>query len=131
MATGRQVDVPTRDPFDGGRLVVTRLENPATGTAFEGRFGFGWLGELTTDQLDFVGLLLARRNNVQRLASDLGIAYNTARNRLEDIVTALGAAAEDDLAESPAPAGDVRSVLERLAAGEITQDEADALLGPA
>lgn len=117
------VPLPTRDPFGAGELVVTRLESPATGVSIEGRFTLGWLGRLTPEQLDFVGLLLARRNNLQRLATDLGIAYNTARNRFEEIVVALGAPAED-----PPPRPRRTDVLRRVEAGELTPEEAAELL---
>lgn len=125
------VHLPTQDPFSGDPLVVTRLENLATGTSFEGRFGLGWLSRLTTEQLDFVGLLLARRNNVQKLAADIGIAYNTARARFEEIVGAMGGPASDD-ERSATRSGQkppLREVLERLASGEITPEEADRILG--
>jgi hypothetical protein len=114
--------LPTRDPIGGGELVVTRLESPATGVAIEGRFTLGWLSRLTPEQLELVGLLLARRNNLQRLASDLGIAYNTARARFEEIVVALGALPD----ESPRPARS--DVLRRVRAGELAPDEAADLL---
>ena len=121
------IPLPTRDPFgpDGsGELVVTRLESPATGVTIEGRFTLGWLGRLTPEQLDFVGLLLARRNNLQRLASDLDSAYNTARNRFEEIVVALGGTRED----RPTKANRA-DVLRRVEAGELTPEEAATLLG--
>ena len=118
------VPLPTRDPFGPGELVVTRLESPTTGVTIEGRFTLGWLGRLTPEQLELVGLLLVRRNNLQRLATDLGIAYNTARNRFEEIVVALGAAAED----APPPRARRTDVLRRVEAGELTPEEAAALL---
>lgn len=123
--------VPTRDPFSGGPLVVTRLENPVTGSAFEGRFFLGWVGELTPEQLDFVGLLLARRNNLQKLAADLGIAYNTARGRLDDIARSLSGtldAADETTGVPEAKRRHVRGVLERLASGELSPEDADGLL---
>jgi hypothetical protein len=113
--------LPTRDPFGGGELVVTRLESPDTGITIEGRFSLGWLGRLTPEQLELVGLLLARRNNLQRLATDLDIAYNTARNRFEEIVVALGGTAED---RKPTRA----DILRRVEAGELTPEEAADLL---
>ena len=128
---GMIVGLPTRDPFSGGPLVATRLENPATGTAFEGRFSLGWVGELTSEQLDFVGLLLARRNNLQKLAADLGIAYNTARGRHDEIARCLsgGADGDDDLTSATDERRRrVRGVLERLAAGELSPEDADSLL---
>ena len=118
--------LPTRDPFAAGdaELVVTRLESPDTGVTIEGRFSLGWMGRLTPEQLELVGLLLARRNNLQRLANDLDIAYNTARNRFEEIVVALGGARE----ERPSKAA--RSdILRRVEAGELTPEEGAELLG--
>jgi hypothetical protein len=105
--------------------VVTRIEVPATGTVIEGTFGLGWIGRLTPEQLDLVGLLLERRNNLQRLAGDLGVAYNTIRARFEEVVAAVGG-----VPAAPAPpAVDRRAVLQALAAGEITVDEARDRLG--
>lgn len=117
--------LPTRDPFGGdGELVVTRLESPATGVTIEGRFTLGWMSRLTPEQLELVGLLLARRNNLQRLANDLDMAYNTARNRFEEIVFALGGAGE----ERPNKANRAE-ILRRVEAGELTPEEAAELLG--
>ena len=81
----------TRDPVSGGELVVTRLESPQSGLVIEGAFSLGWIGRLTPEQLEFVGHLVRNRGNVQKVAADLNIAYNTARNRLDDIVAALDA----------------------------------------
>jgi hypothetical protein len=52
-------------------------------------FTLGWMGRLTPDQLEFVGQLVRHRGNLQKLAAELQIAYNTARNRMDEIVTAL------------------------------------------
>ena len=117
--TRRLLPVPPRDPFDGGRLVVTRLENPETGTIIEGRFDLGWVGRLTREQLDFVGLLVKHRANVQRLAGDIGIAYNTARARLDEIVQAVGGSVDEEAGSDPAPAAGVDEVLDSLASGGI------------
>ena len=117
--TRRLLPVPPRDPFDGGRLVVTRLENPETGTIIEGRFDLGWVGRLTREQLDFVGLLVKHRTNVQRLAGDIGIAYNTARARLDEIVQAVGGSVDEEASSDPAPAAGVDKVLDSLASGAI------------
>jgi len=138
----------TRDPASGGELVVTRLWSPASGVTIEGEFSLGWIGKLTPEQLDFVGVLLRCRNNLQRLAGDLGVSYNTARSRLDEIVSALGgdAAGEDgrrsEAPPAPQPGSAPRSaatvpdgsgrvgaqarqrVLDELAAGEITHEEA-------
>lgn len=124
-----EVPFPTRDPFGRGPLLVTALESPTTGVRIDGRFTLGWVGHLTGEQLDFVGLLLARRNNLQQLADDLGVAYNTARARLDEIVAAVSAALPATTGTARRrPDPGVRALLERLAAGELTVDEADEAL---
>lgn len=112
----------TRDPVSGNELIVTRLECPQSGVTIEGRFSLGWIGRLSREQLDFVELLVKNRGNIQKLAADLDIAYNTARSRLDEIVTALGGAPEND------GRVDRRLVLDRLAAKEISVEEAMRLL---
>jgi hypothetical protein len=112
----------TRDPVSGGELIVTRLECPESGIVIEGQFNLGWLGRRSSEQLDFVELLLKNRGNVQKLAAELEIAYNTARARLDEIVTALGGTPEHDARS------DRRQILDRLAAREISVEDAMRLL---
>jgi hypothetical protein len=115
------VPLPTREPFGGGALVVTRLMSPETGVVIEGEFSLGWMGRLTPEQLDFLGLLLQRRNNLQKLATDLGVAYNTIRARFEAIVEAVGGAPEPERRGT-------KEILRRLADGELTVEQARAAL---
>jgi hypothetical protein len=101
-------------------MIVTRLECPSSGVAIEGAFSLGWLARLTPDQIEFVGLLLKYRNNLQKLSSEVGIAYNTARSRLDDIVDALGGP-PDGGEEDREPPSDA---VEKLASGEFKYEEA-------
>lgn len=118
----------TKDPVSGHELIVTRLECPESGVLIEGRFSLGWMGALTPDQLDFVGLLLRHRNNLQRLAAELGVAYNTARSRLDEIVAAVGGT-PGARPDTPEPDAQQRAeTLEKLAAGELTYEQAMAAL---
>jgi len=112
----------TRDPVSGGELIVTRLESPDSGIVIEGRFSLGWIGRLNREQLEFVELLVKNRGNIQKIAADLDIAYNTARSRLDEIVTALGGPPETD------GRVDRRAILNRLYAKEISVEEATRLL---
>jgi len=112
----------TKDPVNGDALIVTRLEGPRSGIVIEGQFSLGWIGRLTPEQLAFVGLLVKYRCNLQKLAAELNMAYNTARNRMDDIVSAL---------EGPPPEPEKANrskILDRLAAGEISFEEATRLL---
>jgi len=92
----------------------------------EGAFSLGWIGRLTPEQLEFVGHLVRNRGNVQKVAADLNIAYNTARNRLDDIVAAMGA--PDEGARGDRERERRTAVLQRLSAGDIEFDEAMRLL---
>ena len=112
----------TRDPVSGGELIVTRLESPDSGIVIEGRFSLGWIGRLSRDQLEFVELLVKNRGNIQKIAADLDIAYNTARSRLDEIVAALGGPPDTD------GRVDRRAILNRLDSKEISVEEATRLL---
>ena len=112
----------TRDPVSGNELIVTRLECPQSGIVIEGQFSLGWIGRLSREQLDFVELLVKNRGNIQKLAADLDMAYNTARSRLDEIVTALGGTPENN------GRVDRRLILDRLASKEISVEDAMRLL---
>lgn len=112
----------TRDPVSGGELIVTRLECPDSGIVIEGQFSLGWIGRLTREQLEFVEMLVKYRGNIQKLAAELDVAYNTARSRLDEIVTALGGSPEND------GRADRRAILGRLAAKEISVEDAMRLM---
>lgn len=112
----------SKDPISNHEFIVTRLECPESGIILEGAFSLGWLAKLSSEQLAFVGLFLKHRGNLQKLAPELEVSYNTARNRLDEIVTALGGAAE---ANEKANRLDV---LKQLDAGELSFKEAMKLL---
>src|SRR5258706_15711698 len=112
----------THDPVNGDELIVTRLEGQQSGIVIEGKFSLDWMGRLTPQQLSFVGLLVRHRGNVQRLAVALNVAYNTARNHLDEIVAALEypPEREDDSQRL--------NILEQLSGGEISFEDALNLL---
>jgi hypothetical protein len=113
----------TTCPVTGAELIVTRLQSPESGIVIEGQFSLGWIGRLTREQLDFVEVLLKNRGNVNSVAAELKMSYNTARSRMDEIVSALGYVAPPE-----APRIDRRIVLDRLAAKEISVEEAMRLL---
>jgi hypothetical protein len=113
----------TTCPVCGGPLHVVRLECGDCHAAIEGQFTLGWLGRLSREQLEFVEILVKNRGNINSVAGELRIAYNTARSRLDDIVAALGYATPVD-DQRP----DRRTVLDRLAAKEISVEDAMKLL---
>jgi len=112
----------THDPVNGDELIVTRLEGQRSGIVIEGRFSLDWMGRLTPQQLIFVGLLVKHRGNIQRLAAELNVAYNTARNHLDEIVAVLEYPPEYE------GASERSNVLEQLSQGEISFEDALDLL---
>lgn len=116
----------THDPITGESLIVTRLEGPTTGITIEGRFSLGWIGRLTPEQLEFVGVLVRSRGNLQKVAADMGASYNTARNRMDEIIDVLGGENEPATPGAVVPANNAtkRAILDRLAAGELSFEEA-------
>jgi hypothetical protein len=101
------------------------------------------VGKLTPEQLEFAGLLLRYRGNVQKLATELGVAYNTARSRLDAIVEALGGTPEETQprpdAASPERSSSDRAaelqqtvlrqtVLQQLERGEVSFEDAMRML---
>ena len=115
----------TTCPVCGGALHVERLGCDECHATLEGQFTLGWLGRLSREQLEFIELLVKNRGNINSVAGELKIAYNTARSRLDDIVEALGYSTV--LPETNGRT-DRRAVLDRLASKEISVEDAMKLL---
>jgi hypothetical protein len=123
MKRREQYPLITHDPFTGEELTVTRLENKSRGLVLEGEFSLGWIAKLSPEQLEFAGVLLRYRGNVQKLASEMGVAYNTARSRLDDIVEALGGSSDAEPTLEK-PKVNANEILSKLEAGEIGYEDA-------
>lgn len=94
----------------------------------EGEFSLGWIGALSHEQLEFAGLLLRCRGNVQKVADTLGVSYNTARSRLDAIVDALGGGDVDSTTSRDSATSSGDDVLTRLERHEIDFEAAMKLL---
>lgn len=123
---------PTTCPVCSRPLTIVRLGCGGCGTAIEGHFSMGRLGRLTRDQLDFVEVFLGARGKIKDVEAALGISYPTVVARLEQVVAALGApiAPEGTAPARPsaATAQTTEDVLDALARGELTTEEAAARL---
>ena len=106
-------------PVCHGPLHITKLHCPACGTSIEGDFQAERLLALTPEQRSFVLSFLRNRGNIREMEKELGISYPTVRARLDQILAALGLEANPGK-EKPAR----KEVLEMLAQGEITQEQA-------
>lgn len=112
--------MPSRCPACGGALKVQALKCASCGTVIEGEYVLSKFLLLSDEQLKFCELLIQNRGNLKDVCASLGISYPTARNRMDDLVRALG---YDDRA-----APDRLEILDMLTRGEITHEQALKIL---
>ena len=117
-------------PVCDGELVVTRLHCPQCETTIEGFFRSRQdpFAALDKEQMDFLFSFIRCEGRFNRLEKELNLSYPTLRNRLDDILRALGFEPEpEDQPVKPRPK-ERRKILEDLESGEITFEQAQLLL---
>ncbi len=120
--------LPTRCPFCGGELAVTRIHCRDCDTTIEGRFDAGPFSQLSREQLEFVEVFIRCEGKITRMEDELNLSYPTIRNRLHEVVRAMGY--EPGGSEEPIGLTDLdrKSILEDLDKGLISADKAMLLL---
>src|SRR5579863_7066547 len=110
---------------DGAAFVVERVRLVGRDIAIEGAFAPPQLARLTAEDQVFVAAFLRSHGSIKEMEQMFGVSYPTIKARLNRIAGSL-----DFIDESPAPArSDVRAeVLDRLASGEITAEDAISAL---
>jgi len=112
-------------PVCGDELTVTRLHCRSCDSAVEGHFNLGKFYRLTREQLHFVDTFIKCEGKITRAEEELGLSYPTVRNRLNDVIRALG---YEVRAEATASAERRKAILEQVQAGELGAEEAVGLL---
>jgi len=113
-------------PVCSEQLSVTKLQCRNCDTVIEGHFEIGRLGQLNTEQLQFIETFIRCEGKLSRMEPELGMSYPTLRGRLTDIIRSMGF--------SVGPEGEGISdeerhrVLDELASGKISSEEAMNLL---
>ncbi len=117
--------LPGKCPICGENLTVTRVHCRNCDTTIEGQFSLGVLELLSKEQLLFVETFVRCEGKLNRMEKEMGLSYPTLRSRLTELIRAMGYEVGQDEA---APAGigdeDRRRVLEDLAAGRISTEQA-------
>ena len=114
-------------PVCDGELTVTRLQCDTCETVIEGRFANGAFAGLTPEQLDFIETFVRVEGKMNRMADEMGLSYPTLRNRLMEVIRALGyEPGKEDITDVPEEKR--RGVLEQLETGKISAEEAMRLL---
>ena len=135
----------TKCPVCGGDLLVTRLYCPSCETTIEGSFqpvGGGapgsfspeqlkWLlpfSRLNVEQLQFILTFVRCEGRFNRIGDELKLSYPTLRNRMNDIMRAMGYEPAKDETQQPAStlpnAVERKKILDDLDKGLITLAEA-------
>jgi hypothetical protein len=91
---------------------------PSCHTEVSGTFARCRFCQLSADDLALLEVFLRSRGNLRDVQAHLAVSYPTARQRFQDLVARL------DLAAPPEP----ESVMQDLAAGRISDEEAQTLL---
>jgi hypothetical protein len=114
-------------PVCNGELTVTRLRCETCDTLIEGRFANASFAGLTPNQLDFIETFVRCEGKLTRVQEEMALSYPTVRNRLQEVIRALGYEPGRD--ESAELSEEKRSsILEQVDSGQISAEEAMRLL---
>jgi len=113
-------------PVCDDTMTVTRLHCRGCDSALEGQFSLGRFYQLSPEQMAFIETFIRCEGKLTRVQDELGMSYPTARGRLTDVIRALGYEVREE-ASSISPE-ERKAILEQLATGEITSEDAVELL---
>jgi hypothetical protein len=108
--------------------MVERYRCESCDTRVEGRFENSAFPGLTVEQVEFIRTFVRCEGKITRMEDEIGLSYPTIRNRLHEVIRALGY--EPGGAEEPAGLSeeDRQRILEDLDLGRISAEEAMRLL---
>jgi hypothetical protein len=109
-------------------LEVTRLRCRQCQSELTGQFAPCRFCLLEDKQRQFVETFLRCRGSIKEVEKALGISYPTVRNMLESALTALGLNDKSGTGAAAAQREEKQDILERLARGELSAEEAIAAL---
>jgi hypothetical protein len=111
-------------PVCDGELTVTRLHCETCDTVIEGRFANAAFAGLSPEQLDFIETFVRCEGKITRMQDEMALSYPTIRNRLQEVIRALGyEPGKDEVVDEKR-----LNVLEELDSGRISAEEAVQLL---
>ena len=118
---------PTICPICQSELEVARLHCNSCDTSIEGHFAMGQFSNLSPEQMEFIFTFVRCEGKINRMEQELGLSYPTIRNRLHEVIRALGYEPGKD--ESVEVNAEIRSsAIADLEAGKITADQAMRIL---
>ena len=116
-----KLEVPGNCPICDGETKVTEIHCKKCDTTIKGKFDLCKFCKFTEQQKYFVEVFIKNRGNIKEIEKELGISYPTVRNKLDEVIFALGHKVEKQSVNQ-------KEILEKLSKGEISKDEALKLL---
>lgn len=115
-------------PICGEEMIVTRLECRACSTEISGQFTVSKLAVLSADEIRFIETFIKNRGNAYKVGEELQMPYSTVRARLTEIIRAMGFEPSKEEAAAPISPERRKAILDDLARGKISADDAVKLL---
>lgn len=107
-------------PVCNHELKVKIYECHNCGTKIEGEFAIDKFSKLTKEEKDFIELFVMKRGSIKEIEKELGLSYPTVRNKLDNVIAALGYRVETSSSKY--------EILQMLDKGELSLEEAERLL---
>ena len=111
-------------PVCGESLEVTRLHCRNCDTTIEGHFNTGAFDRLSPEQLVFAETFIRNEGKLNRMEKELGLSYPTLRSRLNDLIRAMGYEVGQEEPSAAISDEERRLILDELATGKLTSEEA-------
>ncbi len=117
-------------PVCGSELTVTRLHCHQCDTTIEGEFNAstGPFARLSPEQVQFVLTFVRCEGRFNRMEDELKLSYPTLRNRLYEVIRALGFEPGKDEGQVKLSVEERRRILDDLDQGKISSEQAKRLL---
>jgi len=110
-------------PVCDNDMKVTELSCQDCHTVIKGQFEPCKFCKLSKQHKYFIEVFIKNRGNIKEIEKELAVSYPTVRNKLEEVIEALGYKVETK--ESSI---NRKEVLDKLSKGEISKEEALKLL---
>lgn len=107
-------------PACGKKMIITSYECPSCHVEVRGKFKPGKLASLSKEQQEFVEIFMMKRGNLKEVEKTLGISYPTVRNRLDEVIRALGHKVDTDRGQM--------EILEMIESGHLSVEEGEQML---
>jgi len=111
-------EVLGRCPVCEGETLVTEIRCRSCDTTIRGKFDLCKFCKLSEEHKVFAEIFIKNRGNIKEIEKELNISYPTVRNKLEELIGALG------YSKASLKTVDKKAILEKLGRGEITKEEA-------